>query len=360
MANNLYFGVLLAPYRVDFYNYLHDKLNFEIFFQLKGFQGQLFDSDKLIKQSTYTPHYLKSIGKEQRRICFGVRRLIKKYSPQVIITPEFSLLTIWIIILRMIFNYNFKIISQCDDSYQMLVSGGFSKFHDIARNFCIKHIDDLILVDDKAMQWYQKNYNKGIWMPIIKDESCTRTNSNILKKYIDTYKVEFHAYDIPIVLFVGRLVEVKNLGTLLRACAHLREEYRLLIVGDGPMRQQWQKVANKLNINCTFLGQKNDEELEAIYRIASVFVLPSTMEAFGAVTNEALLAGCYCCISSNAGSACLIEDGVNGYTFNPYNAGELAKKISNLLRKDKKEDSLMPNSFDTYMQELSQHLNKLS
>ena len=196
-------------------------------------------------------------------------------------------------------------------------------------------------------------------MPIIKDDSCTRTNSTVLKNYIDTYKTEFCAYDIPIVLFVGRLVEVKNLGTLFRACALLRDEYHLLIVGDGPMRQQWQMDANNLNINCTFLGQKNDEELEAIYRIASVFALPSTMEAFGAVTNEALLAGCYCCISSNAGSACLIENGVNGYTFNPYNAEELAKKISYLLRREKKEESLMPNSFDTYMQELSLHLLRI-
>ena len=162
MQKNLYLGVLLAPYRVNYYNYLHDNLNFEIFFQLKGFKGQLFDTNKLIEQSTYTPHYLMGLGKEQRRICFGVRGLIKKYSPKVIITPEFSLLTIWVIILKIVFKYDFKIISQCDDSYQMLISGGFSKFHDIAREFCIKHIDELILVDDKAMQWYQNKYNKGI------------------------------------------------------------------------------------------------------------------------------------------------------------------------------------------------------
>lgn len=360
MQKNLYLGVLLAPYRVDYYNYLHDHLNFEIFFQLKGFKGQLFDSNKLIELSTYTPQYIKGVGKEQRRICFGIRKLIKEYSPQIVIVPEFSLLTILVVAIKHIFGYNYKIVSQCDDSYQMLVSGGFSKIHDQARNLCIKYIDELILVDTRAVQWYQERYHKGIWMPIIKNERRNESDISLLKKHIEYYEDNYRQKGRNIILFVGRLVEVKNLSILLEACSHLKEDYHLLIVGDGPMRQQWQTMANKLNITCTFLGQKNDEELEAIYRIATVFVLPSKMEAFGAVTNEALLAGCYCCISSNAGSACLIENGVNGYLFNPNSSEELADKISHFLQKEKKGKSLMIHSFNTYMQELSLHFEKIS
>lgn len=359
MQKNLYLGVLLAPYRVDYYNYLHDNLNFEIFFQLKGFKGQLFDSNKLIEQSTYTPHYIIGMGKEQRRICFGIRKLIKKYSPKIVIVPEFSLLTILVIIIKLIFRYDFKIISQCDDSYQMLQTGGFSKLHDITRKICIKHLDELILVDTKAVNWYQRMYNKGVWMPIIKNEKCKNINVSLLNKYIDYYEKEYSQEGKTIILFVGRLINVKNLSILFEACSLLKEDYNLLVVGDGPMRKQWQLEANEFKINCTFLGRKNDEELEAIYKIASIFVLPSTMEAFGAVTNEALQAGCYCCISQNAGSSCLIEEGFNGYTFDPNNVEELAGKIKLLCRRENNHSiPKMQKSFDDYIQPLSTFVSR--
>ena len=63
------------------------------------------------------------------------------------------------------------------------------------------------------------------------------------------------------------------------------------------------------------------------YNIAHCFILASYKEAFGAVTNEALLAGCWCLISNKAGSQCLVEEGVNGYTFNPMDEDELVEKM---------------------------------
>ena len=63
------------------------------------------------------------------------------------------------------------------------------------------------------------------------------------------------------------------------------------------------------------------------YNIANYLILSSYTEAFGAVTNEALLAGCKGIISINAGSNCLIKEGINGYIFNPSNIPELATKM---------------------------------
>ena len=56
---NLYLGVALAPYRLDYYNYISEHMNCDIHFQLKGFEGQLFSTEELEKKCTFTPKYLK-------------------------------------------------------------------------------------------------------------------------------------------------------------------------------------------------------------------------------------------------------------------------------------------------------------
>ena len=75
------------------------------------------------------------------------------------------------------------------------------------------------------------------------------------------------------------------------------------------------------------------------------------MEAFGAVTNEALLFGCNCIVSDKAGSSCIIEQGVNGYLFNPYDADDLKKKIDLCKQTLKSDDrnSKMSHNFDIYI-----------
>ena len=55
------------------------------------------------------------------------------------------------------------------------------------------------------------------------------------------------------------------------------------------------------------------------------------LEPFGAVTNEALLCGCNCVISKVAGSACLIEEGKNGFLVDPHSVDDIAEKITRRL-----------------------------
>lgn len=55
-------------------------------------------------------------------------------------------------------------------------------------------------------------------------------------------------------------------------------------------------------------------------------MLLSFQEAFGAVVNEALLAGCKCIVSEKAGSQCLVENDKNGYVVNPTDLENIAQK----------------------------------
>ncbi|MBI2798314.1 glycosyltransferase [Candidatus Saccharibacteria bacterium] len=98
--------------------------------------------------------------------------------------------------------------------------------------------------------------------------------------------------DAPVVLFVGRLGEEKNIQLLLRAFAHnvkAMPQSRLLIVGDGPYYGQLESLSEDLGIDqlTTFTGSLGRAETFACFRAANVFAFPSLTDTQGLVINEA-------------------------------------------------------------------------
>jgi glycosyltransferase involved in cell wall biosynthesis len=97
------------------------------------------------------------------------------------------------------------------------------------------------------------------------------------------------------ILFVGRLIEAKRVGTLLRAVASSGREPRIGVIGDGPERDRLERLANALDIapQVSFLGflEKHDRVLAHLRR-ADVFVSPSVREGFGLTLVEAMAADC--------------------------------------------------------------------
>ena len=63
---------------------------------------------------------------------------------------------------------------------------------------------------------------------------------------------------------------------LLRACAKLESESRLVIVGDGPERESLQSLAKETYSSAEFIGAKHGAELEPYFTEADLFVLPGT------------------------------------------------------------------------------------
>jgi glycosyltransferase involved in cell wall biosynthesis len=97
----------------------------------------------------------------------------------------------------------------------------------------------------------------------------------------------------PIVLFVGRLVRYKGVDVLLEAMRGVSAI--ALLVGNGPERDALQRAAENLGMadRMKFLGEVSQDELAALYRACTVFVLPSVtrQEAFGVVQIEAMARG---------------------------------------------------------------------
>jgi len=138
-----------------------------------------------------------------------------------------------------------------------------------------------------------------------------------------------------VVLYVGQLIERKNVDTLIKACSKLKSELdaALLIVGDGTQKNELKNLCIKNKINDVFfVGFKQREELPRYYAISDLFVLPSTQEVWGLVLNEAMCCGLPIITTNKVGASVdLITDGVNGYVVESRNTEQLYEAMKKIL-----------------------------
>jgi len=145
-------------------------------------------------------------------------------------------------------------------------------------------------------------------------------------------------YGSNLVLFVGRLVYYKGVDVLLRAMARVPET-RLLIVGDGPMRQSLEALSQELGLSArvTFLGRVSPEIKLACYQACDFLVLPAThrSEAFGVVQVEAMACGRpVICTNIDSGTPFVNQDGVTGIVVEPDDSEALTHAIRRLQSDD--------------------------
>ncbi len=149
----------------------------------------------------------------------------------------------------------------------------------------------------------------------------------------DADKIREH-FDLPQNYFMAsaRFVEKKNLSRLLEAFAlyrlHSKTSWSLVLLGDGPLRSDLFAQVDALGLRDEVVmpGFKQITDLPAYYALAGAFVLPSLEEPWGLVVNEAMASGLPVLVSSRCGCAPeLVRDGVNGFTFDPQNVGEMAR-----------------------------------
>ncbi len=135
-------------------------------------------------------------------------------------------------------------------------------------------------------------------------------------------------------VFSGRLATVKRADLLIDAFARIaaqRANWDLLLIGDGPLKQELQsRVPPDLMGRVFWTGFIDDQTtVSALYRCGDVLVLPSDYEPWALVINEAAAAGMAIVASDVVGAAAeLVRDNVNGRLF-PH--GNLAALTNCLL-----------------------------
>lgn len=145
-------------------------------------------------------------------------------------------------------------------------------------------------------------------------------------------------------LFVGRFLMRKGLDTLISAFRQYRQQHHdlpwdLVLVGDGPFYDNIQIMAKGIE-GIKFVGQQQGEILQSYYGLANALIVPSEIDPWGLVVNEGMASGLPVIVSSGCGASALIDEGKNGWCFDPGNTNLLVqqmRQLTSMSESDQKE-----------------------
>ncbi|HTD45803.1 MAG TPA: glycosyltransferase [bacterium] len=135
----------------------------------------------------------------------------------------------------------------------------------------------------------------------------------------------------PLLLFVGRLAREKGIALLLEVAAALPEVW-LLLVGDGPERQDLQAQAQRLGLGerVIFAGELDHAHVVDALHACDLFVFPSQTETLGLAVLEAMAAGRVVVAVQGGAMPDIVRDGETGRVVPP-DPEALRRAIADLL-----------------------------
>jgi colanic acid/amylovoran biosynthesis glycosyltransferase len=143
--------------------------------------------------------------------------------------------------------------------------------------------------------------------------------------------------DLPLrILHIARLVPVKAQEVLIQALARLRDqgfEFWCRMVGDGPKRDELQRVIASLNLqdHVQLLGERFADEVVRLYEWSQVLVLSSRSEGTPMVIMEAMAKARPVIAPRLTAIPEMVADGRTGYLFPPGDIEGLAAKLARLM-----------------------------
>lgn len=175
------------------------------------------------------------------------------------------------------------------------------------------------VVPRQNISWLRRGIDKQRFNP------KNRTVSRLQKEFLIPA-------DIPVILFVGRIDDSKNVMTMAMAARMLLDaghRLHVLAIGDGNRSED---VRRLLGPACTLPGNIPQEMLSWIYASADLFVFPSESEVSPNVVLEARASGLPVFISKNDGGAQFVQDnGRDGFLVPDQNPQSWARLIAPLL-----------------------------
>jgi len=152
---------------------------------------------------------------------------------------------------------------------------------------------------------------------------------NTKKSKVEKKKFQF--------ISIGRLVFYKNLETMIKAIKIVKENYpqiSLLILGDGPERENILKLINDLELkeNVKLFGFVSSDEKNNQLATSNALLFPSICEGFGLVILEAFAHSMPVLVSDIRPMSDIVAHGKTGYVIEPHNEKEWAKFIQEIIK----------------------------
>ncbi len=151
------------------------------------------------------------------------------------------------------------------------IFGYFSKLRIRNRQSYLNQLDGIVAYSQGGAEEYRE-------MGFSAERVFTATNSVMSRPEHALPPRREKFSDRPVVLFVGRLQARKRLDILLHACASLPGDLQplLIVVGDGPARTDFERLAKSVYSNVKFVGAKYGDETKEYFLKADLFTLPGT------------------------------------------------------------------------------------
>jgi len=138
---------------------------------------------------------------------------------------------------------------------------------------------------------------------------------------------------------VGRLSKEKGQKHLLRACRFIKnKDWRLILVGDGPMREELENLAKLLGIENQVVFTGSVSDVRPYLAQMDVFVLPSISEGLSLAVLEAACSGRFVIATNVGGVPEIIDSKENGFLFKPKNIEQLVTHLNWV--DDNREDAI--------------------
>lgn len=179
-------------------------------------------------------------------------------------------------------------------------------------NFYYNAVDAIITPSEASERWLKRH---SIESPItVIPTGIKSPNPKPREKVRDELGISPQS---KVCLFVGRIAQEKNMGTLLQAfklASDCDPDLRLWIVGDGPYRPDCMEMVRLLRLGdkVKFTGFVNPAQIGNYYSAADFFLFASQTETQGLVVNEALAYGLPTILVEGGGASAMIENFENG------------------------------------------------
>ena len=240
-------------------------------------------------------------GKKGRRKQMGTfRRLIKHERPDLVL----SFLTPYnMLVLLSTLGIKQKIVVAERTDPTRLLSGGRAGLW--ARDLIYRRACGILTQTEYAKSIYDSKFagkTKVIFNPV------TMTNEQV--------GMALRAEKEKVFVTAGRLETVKDQATMVEAFAKFyktHSDHRLMIYGDGPMKETLQKKVEDLGVQKAVMLAGRTNELWDKIKVAEAFLLTSEYEGMSNALIEAMCMGLPVISTKVSGAIDLIEDGVNGY-----------------------------------------------
>jgi glycosyltransferase involved in cell wall biosynthesis len=335
----IFFTNIVAPYRVSFFNFMEqirsenpDNYDFEVYFMRKSEYGRDWNikiDDLKFKFTIGNGFYLHFGYLHLHFNPVLIFRLIRKRDEIILGSSWNDLNVILIVLLKRLGLVKNRLSIWSEANYLTIQSQKKNHIRDKLRSFVFGTIDgSFIIPGEMSLLSFDKwkiNVNNVIRLPnLVSEQLFFRSDSY----FVNTVK--------PVFLIVARLEEeLKGINNFMEAIGNDNlKRIELRIVGSGSSFNQYSHFIEKNNLteNITLLGNLNQEEVSAEYKRANVFVLPSYSDPSPLSIVEAIFTGLPVLISNRCGNHFeTVDNGVNGYLFDPYNPSDIKTKFEILM-----------------------------